>query len=131
MRSVWFLLGYLAYALMFAAVGALVSRQEDVGGRRRAADGADHPPVRPRHLHPARATRTASLLGVLSLIPLFSPDPDADAYRGRNPGWETGVAIALTLALIAALVWLAGRIYGNAVTRTGARVKLRDALKPI
>ena len=29
---VWFLLGYLAYALMFAAVGALVSRQEDVAG---------------------------------------------------------------------------------------------------
>ena len=31
----------------------------------------------------------------------------------------------------AALVWLAGRIYGNAVTRTGAKVKLADALRPI
>jgi ABC-2 type transport system permease protein len=28
----WFLLGYLAYALMFAGLGALVSRQEDVAG---------------------------------------------------------------------------------------------------
>ena len=35
------------------------------------------------------------------------------------------------LAFIAALVWLAGRIYGNAVTRTGAKVKLADALRPI
>ena len=32
MRVGWFLLGYLAYALMFAAIGALVSRQEDVAG---------------------------------------------------------------------------------------------------
>ena len=47
------------------------------------------------------------------------------------PAWETAVAIGLMLAFIAALVWLAGRIYGNAVTRTGARVKLADALKPI
>ena len=28
----WFLLGYFAYALAFAAAAALVSRQEDVAG---------------------------------------------------------------------------------------------------
>jgi ABC-2 type transport system permease protein len=39
------------------------------------------------------------------------------------------LAVALTLGS-SALVWLAGRIYGNAVTRTGARVRLRDALRP-
>jgi hypothetical protein len=25
------------------------------------------------------------------------------------------------------LIWLAGRIYGNAILRTGSRVRLRDA----
>jgi ABC-2 type transport system permease protein len=39
------------------------------------------------------------------------------------------LALLLTVALIAGLVWLCGRIYGNAVLRTGARVRLRDALR--
>ena len=34
----------------------------------------------------------------------------------------------VSLALIPVLVWLAGRIYSNAVLRSGGRVKLRDAL---
>ena len=42
-----------------------------------------------------------------------------------------GLAVALTVAFIALMVWLAGRIYGNAVTRTGTRVRLADALRPI
>ena len=33
------------------------------------------------------------------------------------------------LASIPAMVWLSARIYRNAVLRTGARVRLRDALR--
>jgi ABC-2 type transport system permease protein len=39
------------------------------------------------------------------------------------------MALGLTLLLIAALVRLAGRIYRNAVLRTGTRIKLSDALR--
>ena len=63
---------------------------------------------------------------MLSLIPLFSPTLMPMRIAAGIPAWETAVAIALMLAFIAALVWLAGRIYGNAVTRTGAKVKLAE-----
>jgi ABC-2 type transport system permease protein len=32
---------------------------------------------------------------------------------------------------IPGLIWLAARIYSNAVLRTGARVKVRDAFRPL
>jgi ABC-2 type transport system permease protein len=126
----WFLLGYLAYALMFAAIGALVSRQEDVGGAVAPLSMLIiFPYVLGISILPANPN--SHLLGILSMIPLFSPTLMPMRSAGGVPGWEVAVAIALTLALIAGLVWLAGRIYGNAVTRTGARVRLRDALRPI
>jgi ABC-2 type transport system permease protein len=37
------------------------------------------------------------------------------------------VAVAAMLVVIPALIWLSGRIYRNAVMRSGARVKLADA----
>ncbi len=126
----WFLLGYLAYALMFAAIGALVSRQEDVGG---AVAPLTMLIVVPYVLGISilPSNPGSSLLAVLSLIPFFSPTLMPMRIAAGVPAWETVVAVVLMLGFIAALVWLAGRIYGNAVTRTGARVKLADALKPI
>jgi len=48
---------------------------------------------------------------------------------GTVETWEILASLALSLALIPVLVWGAGRIYSNAVLRTGARVRLRDALR--
>jgi ABC-2 type transport system permease protein len=49
---------------------------------------------------------------------------------GGVPVWEAALSVLLVLAMIPALVWLSGRIYRNAVVRSGARVKLSDALRP-
>ncbi len=70
------------------------------------------------------------LIEVLSLIPLFSPTlmPIRLAF-GDVPVWQIGLAVALVVLMIPALVWLSGRIYRNAVLRTGARVRLREALR--
>jgi ABC-2 type transport system permease protein len=48
---------------------------------------------------------------------------------GAVPGWQIAAAIALTLAAIALLTALGGKIYANAVLRMGTRVRLRDALR--
>jgi ABC-2 type transport system permease protein len=48
---------------------------------------------------------------------------------GGVPVWQAGLAVVLVVLLIPALVWLSGRIYRNAVLRTGARVRLREALR--
>ena len=127
---VWFLLGYLAYALMFAAVGALVSRQEDVAGAVAPLTVFIVVPyVLGISILPSNPG--SSFLAVLSLIPLFSPTLMPMRIAAGAPAWEVVVSIGLMLAFIAAIVWIAGRIYGNAITRTGARVKITDALKPI
>ncbi|TCP56519.1 ABC-2 type transport system permease protein [Tamaricihabitans halophyticus] len=125
---VWYLLGFFLYATVFAAAGSLVSRQEEtqqvtgpmmailvigfVIGFNVLLQGA-----------------TSSLAVGLSLVPLLSPIMmPARIAMGLAPAWQIAVAILGTLAMIALVTWLAGKIYGNAVLRTGSRVKLREAL---
>ncbi len=43
------------------------------------------------------------------------------------PFWQVGLAVALTLASIVGLTWVAGRIYANAALRRGARVGFWEA----
>ncbi|MGX7825443.1 ABC transporter permease [Actinokineospora sp. 24-640] len=126
---VWFLLGFLAYSLLFAALAALVSRQEDVGG-------VITPPLMFVILGYVVGISVLPsdpgnrLVEVLSLIPVFSPTlMPMRLAMGGVPAWQAILAVVLTIALIPALVWLSGRVYRNAVMRSGGRVKLRDALK--
>jgi ABC-2 type transport system permease protein len=127
---VWYLLGFAVYALLFAATGALVSRQEDAGGVTAPVImliilpyvlGASVLPGDPNN----------SLVAGLALVPLFAPllMPMMIAI-GSADAWQIAFAVVATVALIGVLAWLAGRIYGNAVTRTGTRVRLFDALRP-
>ena len=69
-------------------------------------------------------------LAVMSVIPTFAPTlmPIRLAFGGV-PVWQMALSVVLAVALIPGLVWLAGRIYRNAVLRSGARVRLRDALR--
>ena len=123
----WYLLGYLAYALAFAAVSALVSRQEDVNGVVTPVLmfvivgyvlGVSILPSDPGN----------SLIASLSMIPTFAPTlMPMRLAMGGVPVWQSVVAVAGMLVVIPLLVWLSGRIYRNAVVRSGARVKLRDA----
>jgi ABC-2 type transport system permease protein len=127
---VWFLLGFLMYSLLFAGLGALVSRQEDVGGVISPAlmfvivgyvIGISVLPSDPGN----------TLVAVLSIIPVFAPTMmPMRLAMGGVPVWEAALSVGLVVVLIPVLVWLAGRIYGNAVMRSGAKVKLRDALNP-
>lgn len=127
---VWYLLGFIMYSLVFAALAALVSRQEDVGGVITPAlmfvivgyvIGISVLPSDPDN----------TLAEVLSVIPVFAPTlMPMRLAMGGVPLWEAVVSVGLVLALIPALVWLSGRIYANAVMRSGARVKLKDALRP-
>ncbi|MDQ3401815.1 MAG: ABC transporter permease [Actinomycetota bacterium] len=126
---VWFVLGFFAYSLVFAALGALVSRQEDVGG-------VITPPlmfvvlgyVLGISILPSDPGN--KLVEVLSIIPLFAPTlMPMRLAMGGVPAWQAGLAVVLVVMLIPALVWLSGRIYRNAVMRSGAKVRLRDALR--
>jgi len=67
---------------------------------------------------------------VLSVIPVTAPliMPMLIA-AGTAAGWQIALAVVLTIATIAGLVRLTGRVYAGAVRRTGSRVRLTDALR--
>jgi ABC-2 type transport system permease protein len=127
---VWFLLGFVMYSLVFAALAALVSRQEDVNGVITPALmfvilgyvlGISVLPTDPDN----------KLCEVLSIVPAFAPTlMPMRLAMGGVPAWQAALSVLLVLVTIPGLVWLSGRIYRNAVVRSGARVKLTDALKP-
>jgi ABC-2 type transport system permease protein len=125
----WFVLGFFLYALLFAAAGALVSRQEDVGGVTTPLTMAIVIPyVIGASVLPSDPG--SGLVAALSVIPFFAPTlmPMRLAIGGV-PAGEVIAALVLTVALIVVLVRLAGRIYTNAVRRTGARISIGDALR--
>ena len=126
---VWYLLGFFMYSIVFAALGALVSRQEDVGGATMPAlmfviagyvIGISVLPSNPGN----------TFVEVLSVIPVFAPTlMPIRLAMGGVPVWEAALSVVLVVLMIPGLIWLAARIYRNAVMRTGAKVKLRDALR--
>jgi ABC-2 type transport system permease protein len=66
----------------------------------------------------------------LSYIPFCSPlIMPVRIALGAAEGWEVALSVALSLAVIPVLVWVAGRIYSNAVLHSGGRVRLADALR--
>lgn len=125
----WYLLGFFMYAVLFAALGALVSRPEDIGGAVAPAMifliiayilGVSILPNDP----------SSTLIEIMSIIPMFAPIlMPMRLVIGGVPVWETIASAGIVIALIPMLIWLAARIYRNAVLRTGAKVPLRQALR--
>lgn len=126
---IWFLIGYLVYALIFAALGALVSRQEDLGSVITLPMmlvvfayiiGVSVAPNAPDSL----------VVQIASYVPFTSPIvmPIRSAYGVASTA-EVMAAIGIGLVTIPLLLWLCAKIYSNAVRRSGAKIKLKDALK--
>ncbi|MFE9743693.1 ABC transporter permease [Saccharothrix saharensis] len=125
----WYLLGFFLYATVFAAAASLVSRQEEVQ--------SVLTPISTvivvafvLGINLLLADPTGTAVTVLSLLPPFAPIlmPGRMAL-GLAPTWQVLLAVVLALLAIAAITWLGGRVYANAVLRTGARVRLREALR--
>lgn len=125
---VWYVLGYFLYATVFAGAGSLVSRQEDmqtvltpitlvlVAGFVAGITAIQQP--------------DGTTAQVLALLPPLSPIlmPSLIATGAAGP-LDIALALALTLAAIAALTWLGGRVYQTAILHTGSRLSLKAALK--
>jgi ABC-2 type transport system permease protein len=122
----WYLLGYSFYSVLYGALGATVSRQEDM-------QGAVMVPVLmiiPGFFFGNVATEdpSALLAQIGSLVPLWSPMvmPVRNAV-GDVSAWELALSIALVIAGIYALTLFGARVYRGAILRLGTRVRLRDA----
>ncbi len=122
---IFFLVGFVLVAAMFAAGAALVSRQEDTG--------AVMMPTMMLVMAPYFVVlflgENTQAMMIASYVPFSAPVAmPVRLFLGEASWWEPLVSLGV-LALAAALVVaLAARIYSNSLLRTGPRVSLRVAL---
>ena len=123
---VWFVLGYALYATVFGILGSLASRTEDASS----------------------VTGPVSIIFVLAFFVSFAAIGSADTTwarlvawfpitaplampnriaMGAATWWDPLFAALLTVATIAGLVVLGGRVYTRAILHTGARLTLGEA----
>jgi ABC-2 type transport system permease protein len=123
---VWFLLGYLLWACLYAMAGAIVSRQEDLQSSTTVLTLVLV--VSYLVAFPALDDPDSTIAVVSSLVPLSSPIimPVRVAVDAASTV-EIVASLALLVAAIALLVPLGARIYENAVLRMGKPLKLREA----
>ena len=121
----WFALGFAFYASLFAVAGALVARMEELQNAIVPINllilasffisiGAVQSPD-------TTLAITASLLPFSSALAM----PVRIAVGSATFG-QIFASLAILVMSVAALVPFAGRLYSNAVLRTGSRVKLRE-----
>lgn len=122
----WFLLGFVFFAVLYAALGATVTRQED-------AQGVALLPVAVILLAYfvgifATGEPESTVVRLASLIPPFSPFVMPIRSAAADvPAWEVGVAAVLLLVATYGMIRLAGRIYTGAILSVGQKVSLRQA----
>ncbi len=124
----WFALGYIFYAVAFAAAGALVSRQEDLQTAMLPLTGLLLGAFMIANVV-ANNSPNGTLGQVAAFVPPFSPMVvPARMVLGSMGTLSLAIAIALDLAATAGMILLAARVYERAILRTGAPVKLRRVL---
>ncbi|MFF5113377.1 ABC transporter permease [Streptosporangium sp. NPDC000509] len=124
----WFVLGYAFFAAMAAALGSLVSRQED-------ANSVLTPMTMLMMVtylvaYFAAVQPNSPVARILSLVPPFSSMVMPVRMAGGEVfAWEIALAAVLMLLATVGTLMLGARIYSRAVLRTGARVKLSEAVR--
>ena len=124
---VWFVLGYALYAMAYGALGSLASRAEDAAN---VAAPVSYILVAAYFASYMVVASNPDSVGskLISLFPATAPFAMSGRIAiGAAAWWEPVIAVALTVAAIAGLLVLAGRIYTGAILHTGPTLKLGDA----
>jgi ABC-2 type transport system permease protein len=125
---VYFILGFTLYGSLYAGVGSLVSRQEEVSTV-----------VAPLSIVmfvgyfaaiQALTTPDAAFARVAFLVPFTSPFVGVARVMLGNPSAaEVALSIGLLLVAVLAMMWLAGRLYRIGVLMYGQRPGFRSLLR--
>lgn len=124
----YFILGYFAYALLYALTGSTVSKPEDV-------QSANTPvaivTVVGFYLAYFTLTDPTSGLNVFAaLLPISSPFcMPLRVMMGLASGWEVVASIAILLVFCFVIAKIAIKIYSSAILNYGTRMTLRDIIK--
>jgi ABC-2 type transport system permease protein len=126
--AVLFVLGFLLYSLLYAALGSMVSRQEDV----QSATSPLMMLIMIGYFMSIFGLQAIdeTWVRIASFVPFFSPYLMlARVSVGHVEVWEFGLAIGFLLVAIAIALVVASRIYSAGVLLYGQRVGLRQILK--
>jgi ABC-2 type transport system permease protein len=124
----FFLAGYFLYASLYAAVGAIVSREED-------AQQVQMPVtlliVAAFLLYPAVMRDPASRLSVVvSLVPFLSPILMTFRIALQTPPfWQIALSLALSIAATIGVVYVAAKIYRVGILMYGKRPSLVELFR--
>lgn len=123
----WLLLGFLFFAALYAATGAMVSRQEEINSASWPlmilAMGTLYAGIF------GIGAPDSSLIRVLAWIPPFSSTVVPMRVATGEASWTEVIGSGLVMAVVTAVaVWIAGRIYRRSVLLTGSRVAWKTAL---
>ncbi len=122
---VFFVLGYLVYAALYAALGSLVNRTEDVNS---VTTPITLMLVATYLLSLAALGNTdADYVKWLSFVPFLSPMLMFIRVALSNPAWwEPVLAVAILIISIFFFAWLAAKIYRVGVLLYGKRPSFRE-----
>ena len=124
----FFLAGYFLYASLYAAVGAMVSREEEAQQMQMPVTLVI---VAALLLYPAVMRDPASRLSVVvSLVPFLSPILMTFRIALQTPPfWQIALSLALSIATTIGVVYVAAKIYRVGILMYGKRPSLVELLR--
>ncbi|MFJ8894608.1 ABC transporter permease [Leifsonia sp. NPDC102414] len=123
---VFFVIGFVLLAAIYAAAASLVSRSEDIG--------SVTSPVMILIMVPYFLViffnDNPTVMAIMSYVPFSAPvGMPVRIFLGTAEWWEPILSLAVLVASTAVVIVLGARVYSNSLLRTGARVKVSDALR--
>jgi len=125
---IYFILGYLAYALLYALTGSTVSKPEDI----QSANG----PVAMIAIvgfylsYFTMMNPTSSLNVIASMLPISSPFcMPFRVMMGLTNVTDVLISIAILIVTILVIAKIAIKIYSNAILNYGTKMSIKDIIK--
>jgi ABC-2 type transport system permease protein len=122
---IFFTIGFVLLAALFAATGAMVSRQEDIG--------ATTTPVTMLIMFPYLLVvffnDNPLVITIMSFVPFSAPVAmPLRLFLGSAEWWEPLLSLVILIVTAVVLILIGARIYENSLLKLGARVGWREAL---
>ena len=123
---VFFAIGFVMLAALFAATAAMVSRAEDIGSVTTPVTMLVMIP----YLLVIFFNDNPTVLAIMSYVPFSAPvGMPMRVFLGQAEWWEPILSLVLLVATTVLAVWVGERIYRNSLLKTGPRVRLAEALQ--
>ncbi|MFT4126654.1 MAG: ABC transporter permease [Gordonia sp. (in: high G+C Gram-positive bacteria)] len=124
----WFILGFLFFAILYGATGALVARQEELNSASAPLTMLALAAIYSGTFGVAALDST--LISVLSWIPPFSAVlMPIRIATGDTDTLQVVATFGIMIVVCALATWMSARIYERSILRTGSRVRWSEVLR--